>query len=448
MRNKRCRSGQNKEVDEGSDSKDFITELSDDIVVMILCLLPIKYAVVTGSVCKKWRFLWRNLRKLNFDGTGDLIITRDWRLLNRKRQMYVYQVNDVIGSYNHPMVEEFRIRFDLDNDHRTLIDGWLKFAVKKKVETIELYFVDVRHRSFLTFYNYDFPLSLSNRNDAVVEIPSLQKLYLKNVNVTEEILEQFLTNSPHLETISIHGSGYLTKIRVSGRPLNIKHFEIDECPMMSSIHLSDFDLVSFVYKGQPINLNLANLPNLHKLICQGIVTSRNNIYKLLSSCALSLEVLSFVEHPSQRFLELDSLPILPNVRELTLTIGAHEDESLLQLTSIFKACPSLESLTVKLIWFTPVRRRGKVMHFATYLHEHLKLFQILGYYGRGSDLELAAYVMENAVGLQKIVIDPRYQAWYPSVSEKDFSKKVECARSFAKMQLIPRSPAGVNLVIL
>ena len=40
-------------------------------------------------------------------------------------------------------------------------------------------------------------------------------------------------------------------------------------------------------------------------------------------------------------------------------------------------------------------------------HEHLKLLEIKGYYGRWSDLELVAYLIDNVVALKEILIDPR-----------------------------------------
>ncbi|XP_076952431.1 F-box protein At5g03100-like [Bidens hawaiensis] len=434
-----------------------------EIILLILSLLPIKDAVVTSSLSKKWRFMWGKLVKLNFDG-----ITDNFDEIKKNRgdfyilqQRYLDQVNGVISTYNHPTVQEFRVHFDLKSFHQRLIDSWLDFAVKKNVEIIDLNFVDDSGCRYFCARSrkYSFPSRLSHRNTGplfkwpssratCVEMVSLKQLFLNNVLVTDEIFQEFLTNSPSLETLSIHGSGqYLINIRVSG-PINLKHFEIHRCKSLESIHLSDIDLVSFEYKGGQVDLKLANLPNLSKLLCEGNAGSENKTLLQISSCALSLQDFTFLVYRPQRMFKLDSLPMFPNVKKLTLTFGAFEDVCLLEFFKIAKACPSLESLTIKLLGYTSIYRRRKGMNVATnYRLEHLKLFQILGYQGRVSDLELAAYVIDNAAVLQKIVVDPRFQestfcSSYLSLEDE------ECARSSAKRQLIPRTPPSVSLVIL
>ena len=51
-----------------------------------------------------------------------------------------------------------------------------------------------------------------------------------------------------------------------------------------------------------------------------------------------------------------------------------------------------------------------------------------------SELELAIYVIDNAVGLNRILIDPRKQSQYRTTFS-EFSKNEEAARSSAKPQL-------------
>ncbi|GKE91314.1 putative FBD domain-containing protein, partial [Tanacetum coccineum] len=77
-----------------------------------------------------------------------------------------------------------------------------------------------------------------------------------------------------------------------------------------------------------------------------------------------------------------------------------------------------------------------------------KFFFIGGYFGRISDLELAVYVIDNAVALRKIVIDPICKFNTDCFSEEDCMKKQEAARSSAERELRPRLPKGAELVIV
>lgn len=210
-------------------------------------------------------------------------------------------MNSVIQSYSHPIVQDFRIRFCLTNHHKGVIDEWLQFAINKKVEFLELNLMNKPQLVYDYNGDPDYPLRLFDTklsrcpslNATVVEILSLKKLVLKKVKVTETNLQEFLTNCPHLETLSIHYSSYVKNIHVYGRALKLKHFKIVTHFCVDSIYLSDFDLVSFTCKGSVEDLRLSHLPKLKEVdIYRVRVMLDTNVFDQISSCALTLQVLS------------------------------------------------------------------------------------------------------------------------------------------------------------
>lgn len=297
-----------------SNSNDFISQMSDDILVMILSLLPLKGAVVTSSLSRRWRFVWCNLTKLNFDGGETLHKIADDRTLrdsegSKHHSKYINHVNSVIQSYSHPIVQDFRIHFCLTKRHKGVIDEWLQFAINKKVEFLELNLMNESPKVYQFHGNSDYPLRLFDTklsspplNATVVEILSLKKLVLKKVKVTETILQEFLTNCPHLETLFIHYSSRIKNIHVYGHALKLKHFTIVSEWRVDSICLSDFDLVSFTCKGPVADLRLSHLPKLKEvdidlkrvrvMLGTNVVMLRTNVFDQISSCALTLQVLS------------------------------------------------------------------------------------------------------------------------------------------------------------
>ncbi|XP_071713601.1 uncharacterized protein [Rutidosis leptorrhynchoides] len=52
-----------------SKAKFVIGQMYDDVLITILSVISIKDAMVTGGVATRWRYLWFNLRLLNFDGS-------------------------------------------------------------------------------------------------------------------------------------------------------------------------------------------------------------------------------------------------------------------------------------------------------------------------------------------------------------------------------------------
>ncbi|KAI3783473.1 hypothetical protein L1987_42556 [Smallanthus sonchifolius] len=299
----------------------------------------------------------------------------------------------------------------------------------------------------------------SAKLDSIPRLPNIKKLTLTIVARADNSLLEFasMVNAcPNLETFII------------------------ECQFVVSVYLFGFDLESFTYIGRPIDLRLTRLPKLKNVaMSQELVGLNNNAFHQIASCASSLQALSFkIDRPKQS-AKLDSIPRLPNIKKLTLTIVARADNSLLEFASMVNACPNLETFIIeslpnletfiievlklspindllnriitggRVTMVSPIKRRRKATRIAAdHRHAHLKLFQIRGYYGRISDLELAAYMIDNADALKKIVIDPCCQVQKGIKPVKDFSENERAARSYAKRQLQPILPQGVELVVL
>ena len=76
-------------------------------------------------------------------------------------------------------------------------------------------------------------------------------------------------------------------------------------------------------------------------------------------------------------------------------------------------------------------------------NEHLKVVEIMGFVGRAIDIELAVYLLEIAVKLEKIFINPRV----PHLVGTPGEAENEGARESAE-QLKRHLPLGAELVIL
>ncbi|GJW56201.1 F-box domain containing protein, partial [Tanacetum coccineum] len=430
-----------------SSSIDFISQMPDDILVMILCLLPMKDAMATGSLSTRWSAI----------GLMDVCV--------------------------------FRICFDLDESNFQNIDSWLRFALDKKVEKLYLNLINCNHWERNPATSSEFPLpSLDGKmiyladwplSNMVVEMQSLKEVSLLSVNITEPNLLGLLKSSPSLERLYLYDSRMFTYINVGGRDINLKHFKLVDYFEIESMTLYDFDLISLTYIGLEIELILTDVPMVKELDI-GLVSVglENNVFGQISSCASSLQTLSLNLESPVEILNVYSIPKLPNLKLLRLTgpfLGeCKRDESLLEFTSIAKAYPRLETLVIALLWFSPVLMRIKVKHAAPHRHEHLNLFKIdnavalrkiiidpvcaasrgnfilWDFFKEGAfvDLELAVYVIDNAVALRKIVIDPVCAASRGNLTAEDFLKREQAAQCSAERQLRPILPRGVELVIL
>ncbi|PWA35753.1 F-box domain, FBD domain, Leucine-rich repeat domain, L domain-like protein [Artemisia annua] len=372
---------------------DFISKMPDLVLVDILSRLPLKQAVTTGVLSPRWRFVWCSLNKLDFVGSTTLA-KMDGKLCDLERAKYINQVNNVIGSlrsHTSPMLQSIKISFDLDKTCFKDINNWLRFALDKKVEVLEM---DLR----VTNENYEFPLPLSDGNmvclserpsssSMVVETLPFKKLSLLFVNVSDLTLKLLLKNSPNLEMLYIHGSELLADVDVGGQDINIKHFTLTGNLEVQSVSLHDFDLEKFHYIGRDIVIRLRNLPKI-KEVCIGIVSVglKNNVFTAISSVASYLEVLNLSIDRREEDLNIKAIPGLPNVKTLKLTIQTEKYDSLIAFIEIAKKCPKLKTFVMSLCWCTPITRNKTQYPAIGHHFPHLKHLEIGGYRGLVSDL--------------------------------------------------------------
>ncbi|KAI3817824.1 hypothetical protein L1987_11622 [Smallanthus sonchifolius] len=464
---KRARLARNKGGNHGLNSNDFISRMPDDILISILSRLPLKEAATTSNLSTRWRYLWCQTYCLDFDANEKLDkIAVDSKLRVVERPKYINWVNRVTRQHKGPTIDDLRICFDLDKTSKCAIDKWVEYAVSKRVQKLELDLLENGEMLRQTPRNYVFPIKIFDRSSGLtakrpaltvpktvsvkeMEIKSLKSLFLKCVNVSEDTIAKLLISCPALQHLSIHGSGDLVNVKINGKSLALKYFEIVFCFGVKSIEITDSNLESFSYLGPGIAIKLNNLPKLEEIsIGEGYSGFENNVFGQISCCISHLQILTLDIYRPEENIKFLSFPELPKLKQLILKVGAWDDDSLLEFTSLAKACPKLQRFVIQLIWMSPAKRRRKIRQVAKHPHKHLQLVEIVGYYGRTSDVELAVYFIENALSLQKIIIDPRYQVLERTPIGNEQMKKEKAARSCAKKQLEPRTPQGVELVIL
>ncbi|XP_074318035.1 putative FBD-associated F-box protein At1g61330 [Silene latifolia] len=318
----------------------------------------------------------------------------------------------VIGHLDSS-IDEFRVVFDLDTSFQSRIDHWVVFALRKRVKTLELDFQPVIERMDTDYTRGGLFIDYSN---------SLASLSLNFVNITSEIVDSILLSCPFLENLHIRKSIFLTSIK--SQSSSLKQLDVSHCDKLQTIDISAPNMVFFKYFGQPIELNIRNAVSLSSLfIGAGTGLEITYAFEPMSKYFSQLEFLylqislgcSFVPPVSAHLhltvssaynlgVEHLKLPLLTRLKVLDLYITGDHSVSLLGWTPLIEACPVLEKLTVK---FNCIdygvnrfisKRNGSAL-------KSLKTLEIFGYCGRRIDIELASFVIENAINLQRVVVD-------------------------------------------
>ncbi|XP_034229626.1 putative F-box/LRR-repeat protein At3g58880 [Prunus dulcis] len=408
---------------------DLISGMPDEILVSILSLLPLKEAAATSALSRRWQCVWMSTMTLNFDVNFHLHRNRlrfrhsGTKLQHLESCRYVNWVDHVVEQHRGP-IKQFRACFGLDGQFTSSIDKWIQFAMKKGVEILELDFFLNRGVAAENLYMFPGkPLGLGkehlypytpNLHSCGYDIgfKFLKVLHFRSVDVTDDVLEYLLSNCPGLERLAVHRTKSLVNVRVGGSSVALKYLVGEHCLHLKSIEICDANLVSFIYKGQEINLVLSNVPFLVEVSISADPTSIDLPFTQLSCCLPQLETL-MLDICEVYYNQKRAFPISENLKHLELIVEADHRWALHHLTYFLKAFPCLQRLAVKLDYSDPKGGVGKVKKASACPHHCLKVVEIIGYRGRESAVKHVLYLIKSLVAPEKIIIDPVQLFEYP-----------------------------------
>ncbi|KAL6217067.1 hypothetical protein ACLB2K_010284 [Fragaria x ananassa] len=145
------------------------------------------------------------------------------------------------------------------------------------------------------------------------------------------------------------------------------------------------------------------------------------------------------------------------LKNLSLSIRAYPfEKTLLDLASWIERSPFLYvQLYIK--WRKIPSFEKEMQKLKRFPHQYLKVVKLCGFIGYGNEMELAAYLIENAMVLEKIIIEPNKEKLPPWASprwakDQNFKKSTEIRKSTiegnAKSQLKNKLPPGAKLWFL
>ncbi|KAK7291560.1 hypothetical protein RIF29_06802 [Crotalaria pallida] len=392
----------NKEKKAKANDDDLINQLPNGIPAFILSKLSIDEAARTSILSRKWRYLWTFFSgTLEFDGSPTMKdMKKDIKkvsgrqlqmameiMYDAERQTYTTWINDLLSSLESTTLQGLKFWFHVGS--RCDIDKWVDFAIKKKVQNLELYF----GHSF----EYVLPLHLFE----LASFNSLRVLRLKFITVTEEMVEYLMCRCPVLETLSLVNSGVPNIMKVSGPSLRLKCLELIRCWELRKLEIFADNLVSFKYYGPKLDTEFKSVPNLVEAAFGGSCVGFIGESFLSQIKVLKLDI---TENVPEMIDWLTQLPELKNLKHLELVTCVDDDGITLNAcVFLLKASPSLWRFTLKMLNINPIFRTER--KFTKECHYSLKEMELVGFCGAASEVELVMHVLENAVELQKITID-------------------------------------------
>ncbi|XP_076959798.1 F-box/FBD/LRR-repeat protein At1g13570-like [Bidens hawaiensis] len=115
--------------------KDIISNLSPDLIDPILELLPIKDAVRTSVLSKKWRYVWTTMTSLSFDEEFSKKLTKR-RALHHNG--FIRTINKIMINHKGPILNFHLYIPDIVLDSFQEVDQWMLILSRNRVQMLIL----------------------------------------------------------------------------------------------------------------------------------------------------------------------------------------------------------------------------------------------------------------------------------------------------------------------
>ncbi|KAJ0783761.1 putative F-box domain, FBD domain, leucine-rich repeat domain superfamily [Helianthus annuus] len=249
-------------VTSSADAEDIITNLPEDLINPILERLPIKDAVRTSVLSKKWRYRWTTMRTLDlrFQFSNQFLKIGAYR-----HHGFIRVVNQIMIKHQGPISKfVLHIPKEIVLDSFQEVDLWMLILSRKSVKELNIInqnrmysipscvFACLELRK-LHLYNCIFNPPLEFQG-----FPNLEDIYFKRFSMGDN-LGQTVFNLPQLKKLKLYGCCDVNNFNINAMLLRLLHSKqlYAVCirlskPIEDSLRVERFNLA----------LMSSNLPNI------------------------------------------------------------------------------------------------------------------------------------------------------------------------------------------
>ncbi|KAK9024654.1 hypothetical protein V6N11_004812 [Hibiscus sabdariffa] len=386
---------------------DKLSALPDELLWVIISLLPLKEAVRTSILSTRWKNLFTSISCLNFDDDGF-------------RRGFMNSVDRVLFARKGVDATKFRLkcRNPLDGSRA---EGWIQYALWHNVRELELDLSVPMEISFkmpsglftcrtlvtlklVVADNFDFKIPRK------VRLPCLKILHLESIEFSDDdSVERLFSSCQVLDELTVHRCSFenLTEINVfnpSLKRLTISHhpgvYEFENRIVINAPNLVYFKYFHFIAKDH-FFMDLDSLVEAY--IDFGPVF--NSVFYEFGTTDLirgisRLQSLHF-SGPFSEALLLgdDQIPALPNMTYLKIgRCYPHGWERLLNFA------PFLETLVFEKLPCFQENIMKPPKQVPSCLESQIKVIKFQSFKGKKSELQMVGYFLKHAQALEDLII--------------------------------------------
>ncbi|XP_073145771.1 putative F-box/FBD/LRR-repeat protein At5g44960 [Henckelia pumila] len=397
---------------------DRISELSDDIICLIISKLQTRAAVRTSVLSRRWRRVYTIINKASFS-CSYMHRSSCCRNLTAShcRKKFVERVDTFLQHHAVSKLMSFELVCCF---HGCVMDSfrkWISFVGACGVERLSIRFCSLRVmlKSGPPVFSTDFlpePSSLTHLHlkGGSFQTPNqnvLKVLKLEFISFTPEDVECILTNCSSLQSLNLLFCVLPIKLQIVGSALQLKSLMLSYCKLVEKIELSAINLIDFEICYRTIlKLSFSNVPLLRSVVidCSSCGVP-HYVFGKIAKDLPHLERMVFITYTSffEEWKMDGTLNELSNLTELVLLLESHNGFNLLELVTLLNACPLLQKFQVsKDVASTFIRKQAKekVVRRDTQLKE----LEFNGFRGTKDEYEFILYILENVGSLKRLSI--------------------------------------------
>ncbi|CAL5360916.1 unnamed protein product [Camellia sinensis] len=368
----------------GNDLKpiDRLTEMPDDILSCILSFLSIRDSVKARILSRRWRYICPFMLNLDFDLHTVLGINYKARYSNgdsdiswEDKSKFVSGVDQFLELYNGQKLDSLRICFCLGNEYAGYVDRWIRFSIIMKTEKLDLEFSASPESQSNNLY--DFPCQLLPQGDS----SQLKYLCLKSCNLgpTPNLVSSLNSlKSLDLEHVPLNQS---CANSILSSCLNLEWLRLKNSilPETLCIHVKNFSFL--------------DIPRLEKVHIRFMVAYERGTQYMFNGIANDL----------------------PRLQTLSLVLTTDEVLPIPARITRFNSLKQLELFVMKLhLSLHNGRSRGRRIEqqYSKHVHCELKEVEVHSFLGRSNEMELAIYLLKNAVSLERLILSTQKRLYH------------------------------------
>ncbi|KAL9173459.1 hypothetical protein ABFS82_03G115900 [Erythranthe guttata] len=393
-------------------NEDLISQLSDDILILIISRLSTRDATRTSLLARRWRNLYRYVTEIELS-CYDLLerapgISRSFR--PKSSDSVMNALDSFLRLRSGSKIPSFRLTACSNKSATDRFEQCISILGRMDVES---FFLEGCRHSYLL--DLSFSCHLFSKMPLLKKIElsncylqsslrsqcnnSIQNLVLMDVSVSPGAIESVLSNCLKLHSLMMTGCACPSKLSFCGPHLELKSLYIMECEGVKEIEFYASNLVIFEFTN-PVQVDFIfdHVPQLQSTY---IYIFEKNIFPYVcGKLAVDLPDLKSLNFATRgdNFQE-SRINMFGNLRRLYINVYSLPKIHLLWLTSFLHSCPLLQEfhLTMNICVHGPLVEKEKQ---AVVFHSELKKMEIGGFRGTEYEMEFALYILKSAISLE------------------------------------------------